>query len=90
MNPQKPVIRKSYAHMYYEDEQRLSPADQAKQSEKFAQKLIESAQNNNIPLQENSTLLKHLIEVDLGDSVPPQLYALISEILGLMKELEKE
>lgn len=92
MNPQKifnPVIRKPFSASYYQDEQKVPPIDQSMQSERFAQKLIENAQQRNVPVQEDPTVLKHLIEVDLGDSVPPQLYALISEILLLMKEIEK-
>lgn len=71
----------------YNDEN-TNPLSQT--SEQFAQKMIVAAKEKSIPIQEDSTLLKHLLEIDLGDSVPPQIYALIAEILNLMDEAEKQ
>ncbi|MBS4190269.1 EscU/YscU/HrcU family type III secretion system export apparatus switch protein [Bacillus sp. FJAT-49705] len=85
----KQRISPSKANNGYDFEDKTDPIELANYSDRFAQKMIAAAQKSNIPIQEDSTLLKHLIEVDLGDSVPPQLYALIAEILNLMEEIEK-
>lgn len=83
----KQAISPSKANICYDDELWHAPTDLSNSKEQFAQKMIEAAQKNNIQIQRDSTLIKHLIEVDLGDSVPPQLYALIAEILNLMEEI---
>ncbi|MCT4663288.1 MAG: EscU/YscU/HrcU family type III secretion system export apparatus switch protein [Tissierellales bacterium] len=56
----------------------------------LAEKIIELAKKNNIPMQEDPSLVANLIDLDLGDSVPPQLYSVIAEILILIEELEGE
>ena len=55
-----------------------------------ARKIIETAKKNDIHLQEDESLVSHLLDIDLGDSIPPQLYAVIAEILLLLEELDKQ
>ncbi|MGP7818541.1 EscU/YscU/HrcU family type III secretion system export apparatus switch protein [Niallia sp. 01092] len=54
-----------------------------------AQQIIELAKKNNIHMQEDSSLVANLLDMDLGDSIPPQLYSVIAEILLLIEEMEK-
>lgn len=79
----------SAAVIRYDEGQGKSPTVVAHGTGQVAQKILEVAKKNNIHLQEDSTLLGHLLDIDLGDSVPPQLYAVIAEILILMEEIEK-
>jgi flagellar biosynthesis protein len=79
----------SAAVIRYDEEQGKSPSIVAHGTGQVAKKILEVAKENNIHLQEDSTLLAHLLDVDLGDSVPPQLYAVIAEIFILMEEIEK-
>jgi flagellar biosynthesis protein len=53
-----------------------------------AKKIIEAAKQNNIQLQEDSTLIENLLQVDLGDSVPPQLYEVIAEVFILLEKID--
>ncbi len=53
-----------------------------------AEKMIEAAQQNDIPLQKDSTLMEMLLQVDLGSSVPPQLYTVIAEVFLLIEKIE--
>ena len=54
-----------------------------------ANQIIELAQKNNIHLQEDSSLVANLLDMDLGDNIPPQLYQVMAEILVLIEEMEK-
>ncbi|MGX1901491.1 EscU/YscU/HrcU family type III secretion system export apparatus switch protein [Thermolongibacillus altinsuensis] len=54
-----------------------------------AEKIIEMAKQHNIPIEEDVSLVQHLLEIDLGDSIPPQLYAVIAEILVLIEKMER-
>ncbi|MTI46621.1 EscU/YscU/HrcU family type III secretion system export apparatus switch protein [Sporosalibacterium faouarense] len=55
----------------------------------IAQKIIESAKQNDVPLQEDSSLIGNLIDMDLGENIPPQLYSVIAEVLLMLEEMEK-
>jgi flagellar biosynthesis protein len=55
----------------------------------IAQKIIELAEQNGIPMEEDASLVSNLIDLDLGEAVPPQLYAVIAEILLFLEEMEK-
>ncbi len=47
-----------------------------------AQKLIEQALEMGIPIYENPQLLAQLSELQIGQSIPTELYQLIAEILA--------
>ncbi|XJZ26942.1 EscU/YscU/HrcU family type III secretion system export apparatus switch protein [Bacillota bacterium Lsc_1132] len=66
-----------------------APTIVAQGSGYVAEKIIEAAQQNQIPMQEDSQLMETLLQVDLGTSVPPQLYAVIAEIFLLLEKIEK-
>ena len=40
-------------------------------------------------MQEDSALVANLLDMDLGDNIPPQLYSVMAEILLLIEEIEK-
>ena len=73
----------------YDEEQGKSPTVVAQGTGAVAEKIIELAKRNNVHLQEDSSLLQNLLDIDLGDSVPPQLYGVVAEIFLLLEELEK-
>jgi flagellar biosynthesis protein len=79
----------SAAVIKYDEEQGKSPTIVAQGTGAVAEKIIELAKKNNVHLQEDSSLLQNLLDIDLGDSVPPQLYGVIAEIFILLEELEK-
>lgn len=51
---------------------------------------MELAKQHNIQMQEDEGLVQHLLDIDLGENVPPQLYSVIAEILLLIEEMEKK
>ncbi|KFZ43748.1 flagellar biosynthesis protein FlhS [Anoxybacillus flavithermus] len=54
-----------------------------------AEKIIELAKQNGIPIEQDAALVQHLLDLDLGDTIPPQLYAVIAEILILIEKMER-
>lgn len=73
----------------YDSEHGGTPNVVAQGKGQIAQKIIELAKQNDIPMQEDASLVSSLLDIDLGDSVPPQLYAVIAEILILLEELDR-
>lgn len=55
----------------------------------IANQIIELAKKNNIQMQEDAMLVENLLDMDLGDNIPPQLYAVMAEILLLIEQMEK-
>jgi flagellar biosynthesis protein len=71
---------------YEEGANRLSAVHQSSVS--AAKQMIERAQQQNIPIQTDSSLVEHL--ADPENRVPSQLYAVIGEILKLIKSIEQQ
>ncbi|BAB05194.1 EscU/YscU/HrcU family type III secretion system export apparatus switch protein [Halalkalibacterium halodurans] len=55
----------------------------------IAEQIIDMAKRNNIHMQEDPLLVENLLDMDLGDNIPPQLYSVMAEILLLIEEMEK-
>lgn len=55
-----------------------------------AEKIIELAQNNQIPFYEQHELVDALLNVPLGAEIPPELYELVAEILSFVLRLDEE
>lgn len=66
-----------------------TPTIVAQGSGHLANKIIEKARKHHIPMQEDAGLIETLLQVDLGTSVPPQLYAVIAEIFLLIERIEQ-
>lgn len=84
------VNGQSAAVIRYEDGKDDVPKVVAHGRGTIANQIIALAQENNIPLQEDSLLVGNLIDMDLGESIPPQLYSVIAEILLMIEEMEQE
>ena len=80
--PQAAVIK-------YDEETGKSPIVVAQGKGQVAQQIIALAKENNIHMQEDSTLVSNLLDMDLGDNIPPQLYSVMAEILLLIEEIDK-
>lgn len=73
----------------YDEDQDRAPAVVAHGKGAIAKQIIDLAKKHNIPLQEDESLVANLIDMDLGESIPPQLYAVIAEILLFIEEMER-
>lgn len=54
-----------------------------------ANQIIEVAKKNNIHMQEDPLLIENLLDMDLGENIPPQLFSVMAEILLLIEDMEK-
>jgi flagellar biosynthesis protein len=83
----KKVNGPSAAVIKYDQEQ--APKVVAHGTGHVARKIIEEAKKNHIHLQEDSALIENLLQIDLGDSVPPQLYEVIAEVFILLEKIDE-
>ena len=80
--PQKqPQKKRSALAVHYDKEQDSAPKIVAKGKGSVADKIIELAEKNGIPLYEDPDLIEVLSKLDLGAEIPPELYKLIAEVL---------
>lgn len=86
----KEVNGPTAAVIRYDQEKDQTPSIVAHGRGIIASKIIAMAKEHHIPMQEDPLLVEHLIDMDLGDSIPPQLYAVIAEILLMLEEIERD
>jgi flagellar biosynthesis protein len=71
------------------NEQDSSPAVIAQGRGQVAAKIIEMAKEHSIHIEDDASLVQNLLDIDLGDNIPPQLYSVMAEILLLIEEMER-
>ncbi len=71
------------------DDENGAPKVVAHGKGQVANQIIELAKKNNVHMQEDAMLVENLLDMDLGDNIPPQLYSVMAEILLLIEEMEK-
>lgn len=55
----------------------------------LADKIIEQAKTDDVPLYKDSKLAKTLSKLEIGDTIPRELYAAVAEILVYVDNMEK-
>ncbi|WP_058300369.1 EscU/YscU/HrcU family type III secretion system export apparatus switch protein [Gorillibacterium timonense] len=81
---------KSAAVLRYDSGTDKAPVVIAQGKGHVARQIIEMAKMNDIPMQEDPLLVENLIDMDLGENVPPQLYSVIAEVLLMIEDMEKK
>ncbi len=56
---------------------------------KVAEKIIETAQENDVPLYKDNKLADTLSRLKIGDMIPPELYEVVAEILVFVDDMDK-
>ena len=56
---------------------------------KVAEKIIETAKENDVALHKDSKLADTLSKLDIGEYIPPELYEVVAEILVFVDDCEK-
>lgn len=54
-----------------------------------AQKIIDTAKENNVPLHKDNKLADTLSKLEIGEAIPPELYEVVAEILVFVDGMEK-
>ena len=55
----------------------------------IADKIIEKANENNVPIVYNKEMAELLNNVDVGSSIPGELYDAVAEILAFVMEMDR-
>jgi flagellar biosynthesis protein len=66
----------------YDETQDPSPRVLAKGKGELAKRILQIAEEQKIPVREDPDLAESLIQLDLGQLLPPELYPAVAEILA--------
>ena len=95
MKPSKPQdgderrARKAVA-LHYETDADAAPRLVAKGDRLLAERIIEIARQNNIPVHEDAGLVAILSVLDLDREIPEQLYRAVAEVLAFVYSVSRE
>jgi flagellar biosynthesis protein len=74
----------------YDNKNNTAPIVSAKGEGKTAQKIIEIAQLNGVPLQKDEDLVALLSQVKIDNEIPPQMYKAIAEVFSFIYKNTRE
>lgn len=55
----------------------------------IAEEIIAVARRNGVPLHEDPVLVEALAAVQVGEAIPPELYALVAEVLAFIYRVQQ-
>lgn len=82
--------RQSAVAIKYDSQVNSAPVVKAKGKGSIAEKIIQIAKENNIPIREDPELIELLIQLDIEQEIPPELYKIIAEILAFVYSLDNK
>ena len=84
---EKKKIKQAVAIEY--DPNDLAPKIVATGRGKVAERIIEQAKENDVPIHEDEKLAGTLSKLDIGEYIPPELYEVVAEILVFVDSMDK-
>lgn len=72
----------------------MSPGDAAPKilaagKGEVAERIIEKAKENDVPFYQDNKLAETLSKLQIGDTIPPELYDVVEEILVFVDDMDK-
>jgi flagellar biosynthesis protein len=84
----KDKMKKAAALSYKEGD--TAPTVTAIGKGEVADRIIKTAEENAVPIFENSELVSTLIHLDLGQQIPQELYSVVAEVLIFVSDIESK
>ncbi|RLQ95760.1 EscU/YscU/HrcU family type III secretion system export apparatus switch protein [Falsibacillus albus] len=86
----KSYKRKEAVALSYKAEQQQSPSVVAKGKGKIAENILKKAEEHNIPIQEDPSLVQLLGQLNIQESIPEELYQAVAEVFAFVYRLDRE
>ncbi len=74
----------------YDEEDDEAPRVKAKGEGEVAEKIIELAEREDVPLYEDKDLVELLYGLDLDEQIPPSLYEVVAEVFAFLYRLNED
>ncbi|OIU72244.1 EscU/YscU/HrcU family type III secretion system export apparatus switch protein [Rossellomorea aquimaris] len=82
--------RKEAVALGYDQSSESAPRVLAKGKGIIAENIITKAAENGVAVQEDKSLLALLGKIDVGESIPEELYGAVAEVFAFVYRLDKE
>lgn len=89
MDNKKEKKIKEAAALKYDPEKDTAPKIVALGQGEIAEKIFETARNNDVPIYEDANLAHTLNALNLLDEIPAELYEVVAQIMIFVSELDK-
>jgi flagellar biosynthesis protein len=89
LDTKKPNPRGKAVALRYNPNIDNAPNIIAKGSGYIAEKILERAEDFDIPVYKDSSLVEELVKIDLGNNIPPELYQVVAQVLIFISDLDK-
>ena len=67
-----------------------SPFVLAKGKGYIAEKIIEKGKDQNIHIHKDENIIENLMQLDIGEEIPPELYEVVAEIIAYVYYLDRK
>ena len=81
---------KSAVALKYHTETDTAPKVTAKGEGLVAERIIELAKENEVPIKEDPDLVQILSQVDINKEIPPSVYKVVAELLAFVYKLNSK
>lgn len=88
--PRSKSKRPSATALGYDPQQDSAPRVLASGQGVIAEQIIALARSEGIPIREDPLLAAALASVDIHDTIPPELYAVVAEVLAYIYRIQKK
>lgn len=90
MSRKKNKNLKSAVALKYQTAKDFAPKVVAKGEGLVAERIIELARENQVPIKEDPDLVQILSQVDINKEIPPSIYKVVAELLAFVYKLNKQ
>ena len=87
-NPNSDI--KKAAALKYNMEKDNAPKIIAKGKGELAKKIVETAEEHDIPIRKDQDIVEVLTRMNIGEEIPEKLYSAIAEILSFIYQMENK
>jgi flagellar biosynthesis protein len=85
----KKEIQEEAVALKYDSVENSAPIVIAKGRGELAEEIIKKAKECEIPIKEDRDLVQVLLQLQLGEEIPEELYTVVAEILSFIYSLEE-
>ena len=83
-------IRKEAVALSYDPNSNSAPKIVAKGKGKIAENILRKAHENDIPIQEDPSLVEILGQLNIDESIPEELYKAVSEVFAYIYQVDRK
>ena len=82
--------RKEAIALSYQSDNEAAPKVVAKGAGYIAENIMEKAKDHQVPIQEDSTLVELLSELNINEQIPEELYHVVAEVFAFIYKADKD